>query len=177
MNYIILDIETTGLDVKKSLPIQLAYEVHNEHIQKEKGSFYLKPEILVSEEIEKITGITNKMLFEQGISMLDGVSKYSAMIWRHQPCLLIGYNILNFDFPIIQNWLQEYVLGKFKHPPVYGILDVMQMASIHFKTRHWLKLSEAGRKLGVVFASESLHNAEIDVNLTWQIFEILEKIK
>jgi len=66
-NYIVLDIETTGLDTTKDVPIQLAYESYSLDVPTQvfflnkKGAFYIKPRARLSPEIIKITGITDSL--------------------------------------------------------------------------------------------------------------------
>lgn len=173
MNYIVLDIETTGLSITKDSPIQIAWEVRNENYKLlEQSSIYVKTHYL-NPKITKITRITKEILEEEGLSSRDAANIYHSLLWKYYPAVLIGYNIVNFDFPMIQNWLTRHVPGRFKHPPSLGLQDVMFMCCVAFKDKKWPKLVDAGQRLKIDFSIESLHDAGADVNLTWKIFEKL----
>lgn len=177
-NYIVIDIETTGLDTTKDVPIQLAYEVisldSGYYVYRSKGSFYVKIHGKLDKKITEITGIEDSTLQEEGVIPRDAAANYHSLIWTHWPAWLVGYNIVNFDFPIIQNWLSKYTPGRFKHPPLLGIVDVMFVCYGEFGQRKWPKLVDAGQRLKIDFDPKELHDARADVSLTWKI---LAKIK
>ena len=169
--YVVIDTETTGLDLINDVPIQLAYQVRlfNGNVTS-KGVWYHKIDKPLPKIITEITGITDETLKMYGISLGSGAERYHNLIWDNKPVTLLGYNILNFDFPLIQNWLIHYKKGKFKHPPLLKIIDVMQLASEYFKTRKWLKQSVAAERLKLDFDPSKLHDAEYDIDLCWRIF-------
>ena len=174
MNYITIDIETTGLDITRDSPIQIAWEVRNEDYKLlEANSIYVKTSKELDVKIVTITGITDKILQAQGIPPQAVGNIYHSLLWSYFPVVLIGYNILNFDFPMLQNWLMRVIPGKFKHPPVMGVQDVMFTCCDYFKQKKWPKLVDAGQRLKIDFNPEDLHDAGADVNLTWKIFEKL----
>ena len=180
INYIVLDIETTGLDTTKDVPIQLAYESYSLaqlsgiFFPDKKGAFYIKPRARLSPVITKITGITDSLLEDEGLSSRDAVNNYHSLVWTHWPAWLVGYNIVNFDFPIIQNWLSKYTPGRFKHPPLLGVIDVMFLCCKHFGQKKWPKLVDAGQRLKINFDPKGLHDARADVDLTWKILAELK---
>jgi len=171
MHYITIDIETTGLDVTKESPIQMAMLVTDERFRvKEEICFYIKQHRL-NPKITEITGITLERLLSEGIPMSQAANNYHSIIWRYHPVILIGYNILNFDFPMIQNWLVRNIPGRFKHPPLLAVEDVMFYCCQFFGQKKWPKLADAGRKLSIEFAPEDLHDAMADVRLTWEVWK------
>ena len=176
MYYIILDIETTGLDKLKDTPIQIAWQVLNDRKQEmEKGSYYINPIKLISSRIIAITGITQETLTIRGYVDKVAAKKYMQLIWKWQPCTLVGHNLISFDFPILHNWMERFYPGRFKQPPIVALEDTMHMASIKWNTKKWLKLEECGKRLDILFNKEQLHNAETDVALTKAVY--LELIK
>jgi len=179
MNYITLDLETTGVDVQRDKPIQFAWVVHNSYNVRQTATKFLvnNQDIKVDPFIENLTGITNEEIREKGISPATAVQRYNTAVWSFQPAILVGYNLINFDLPILQNFLCENVPGRFKFPPLAGIWDVMHLCSKFFKTKKWLKLAEAGKKLDILFDADRLHDALADVNLTWAIFQELKERK
>ena len=58
------DFETTGLDIRTARIIEIgAIKYINKKI--DRFSFLINPGILISDEITKVTGITNDMLIDQ----------------------------------------------------------------------------------------------------------------
>jgi DNA polymerase III alpha subunit (gram-positive type) len=171
MNYLVADIETSGLNLIKDVPVQFGYEVHSETRKLSSGDFYMKPLEPLSLEVQAIHGITNEFLAEKGISLAEGAERYNKLFWQFKPLVIVGYNFMNFDFPMIQNWLFNHNKKMFKHPPCCGIIDVMHLASIFFKTSKWPKLSQAAKDLGISINETCLHNATEDVRLTWEVYK------
>ena len=171
MYEIILDIETTGLNKFNDYPIQIAWEVLNfQRKQIEKGHFYIRSKPFLSPKIEKLTEITQDFLNKNGLSNLVASERYMSLIWRWQPCTLVGHNLISFDYPILHNWMEKFFEGHFKQPPVASLIDTMHMASGVFKTKKWLSLEECARRLGILFNKEQLHNAVEDVRLTKAVY-------
>lgn len=171
MYYIVIDIETTGLDKLKDTPIQIAFVILNDRKQEvDGGSYYINPTNPISPIITSITGITQEVLSTKGYANSVAARKYMDLIWQYQPCKLIGHNLIAFDYPILHNWMERFYQGKFKQPPLVGLIDTMHLASIKFKTKKWLKLEECARRLEILFNKEQLHNAIEDVNLTKAVY-------
>jgi len=171
MYYIVIDIETTGLDKLLDDPIQIAFKVLNDrHQEINYGSFYINPIKRLPEIITKITGITPEILQTQGYKNSVAAGKYMNLIWRYQPATLVGHNLISFDYPILHNWMERHYSGRFKQPPVTQLIDTMHLASAKFKTSKWLKLEECGRRLDILFNKEQLHNAIEDVKLTKEVY-------
>ena len=180
MNYLTVDIETTGLNLISDLPIQFAYlgakKAPSGTWTTESDAFYIKSLRPIPEAASRVNRITDETLLRSGIPLGRAAEDYNKLVWSYQPVTLIGYNIINFDLPIIQNWLFDWNPKRFKHPPVEVVIDVMHLAGRHFKTKKWLKLSLAAQKLGIEFDEESLHDALVDVKLTWEVFKLLKRI-
>jgi len=178
MYEIVIDIETTGLDKLVDTPIQIAWTVLTVWTTApfpgrkvlEEGSFYIRPEKLLREIITRKTGITQETLNSKGYNNVPATRKYMDLIWKYQPCTLVGHNLISFDYPILHNWMERYYRGKFKQPPIVKLVDTMHLASIKFKTTKWLKLEECAKRLDILFNKEQLHNAIEDVKLTKAVY-------
>ena len=116
-------------------------------------------------------GITK--IEKEGKSLAWFAKVWKNIVWRYQPARLLGYNLINFDLPILQRLLQQYGTGKFKHPPLEGVVDVMFLTQRFFQTRKWPKLSEAMNRLNISYKEEDLHDALTDVKMTWAVYEAL----
>jgi len=177
MYEIIIDIETTGLNKLTDTPIQIAWNALGKKRESVgEGSFYINPEIPLPSIITSITGITQETLLQRGYGNGPATRKYMDLIWKYQPCTLVGHNLIAFDYPILHNWMERFYKGRFKQPPVVKMVDTMHMASIKWKTKKWLKLEECGKRLDILFNKEQLHNALEDVRLTREVYlALLEK--
>jgi|GEM_PF-3660431 len=176
MYYITADIETTGLDIYRNEPIQLAYMIHNEADQFiHEDSFCINVGYKLPDIITEITGQTQEKLARDGISRKDAVTAWRNIIKRYQPAILIGYNIINFDFPMIQNWINTNCDERFKFPPISQIIDVMIIIADMRKSK-WMKLIDAANAFGIVFKAESLHEALTDVRITWELYKKIREI-
>lgn len=177
---IVFDLETTGVDIRKDLPIQLAYGIWGDD-----GSCLLTnltyinilPYAEIQFEAFKVHGISSELLRHRGATPDKVSNLWHRIVWDSFPCRLIGYNIINFDFPMWQNFLHRFKTGRFKFPPLIEITDVMHLASHHFSTKKWLKLRDCARRLGLTVDEEKLHDAEYDVKLCWGVYNILEGFK
>ena len=171
MYKIVIDIETTGLDKLVDTPIQIAWCVLGIGRKcLEEGSFYIRPEKPLKEIITRLTGIDQETLDQRGYANGPATRKYMDLIWRLQPCTLVGHNLISFDFPILHNWMEHFYSGRFKQPPIVKLIDTMHLASIKFKTKKWLRLEECARRLDILFNKEQLHNAIEDVKLTKAVY-------
>jgi len=171
MNYVTMDLETTGLDIHGDEPIQLAYTIHNtEDKLLTQDSFYLNVDRDLPAIITKITGTTQATLRAEGISPSEGVKEWQSVLKLYQPVTLIGYNILNFDFPMLQNWINRNSSQRFKYPPICQIFDVMIILASKRNSK-WLKLVKAGEVCGIKFNLDDLHDALADVKLTWEVYK------
>ena len=171
MYEIVIDIETTGLDKLVDTPIQIAWQVLSQKREPlEEGSFYINPGIPLPNVITRITGISQETLNQRGYGNGPATRKYMDLIWRLQPCTLVGHNLIAFDYPILHNWMERFYSGRFKQPPVVKLVDTMHMASVKWKTKKWMKLEACAKRLEILFNKEQLHNAKEDVRLTTAVY-------
>jgi DNA polymerase III alpha subunit (gram-positive type) len=174
----ICDIETTGLDKFKDQPIQIAYLVTTEQDRRkvqEQGCFFVVPDKRITQFITRKTGITNEMVRTRGYANHVATGLWHKLVWKYQPCRLVGHNFINFDLHMILNWLERFHPNKFKHPPLTEVVDTMFLAQKRLKTRKWPKLSKTAIFLKIPFVESELHNAVADVELTWKVYRELKK--
>jgi len=107
---IVFDLETTGLDVQKDQIVQIAARkflpttVGFKSPDKEDIiNQYIKPTVPISEEAQEVHKITSKKLKNK-----PTFEKIAKKLYRFfQKCDVSGYNILNFDIPILQRQFIE----------------------------------------------------------------------
>ena len=110
--YLVFDTETTGLPKNFSKPIddfdnwstarcvQLAWQLHDSHGELiESGNDLIKPEgFEIPLESTAIHKISNKLAIENGVSIVNALSKFSKVL--SQASYIIGHNV-NFDINIL----------------------------------------------------------------------------
>lgn len=177
LNYIVLDMETTGVDILLDEPIQIFMGAAEERGEKIKDELFLYccGERKISQGAQNVHGISWEYLLNNGIHAEEAATLVTSFVWNHQPAILVGQNIISFDFPILWNWLARYTPGRFKHPPVCGLLDTMHLANMALGGTRWRKLEALAMELGVPLPEGNLHDAREDGRLTWKVFQELEK--
>ncbi len=103
--YVVIDIETDGLDPLKSTILELgAVKARGEKLEEfQKLIHYPRA---IPPEIEKLTGITKTMLQEQGVPIEEALDELSSFIGN---ATIIGYNV-DFDLSFINHELKT--LGR-----------------------------------------------------------------
>ncbi|EPC45440.1 DNA polymerase III subunit epsilon, partial [Lacticaseibacillus paracasei subsp. paracasei Lpp7] len=96
-DFVVFDIETTGLNASSDEIIQLsAIKVHDDEVV-DTFDCYLKPQRKIPEKIVYLTGITNELVEEA--SPIDEIMPQFVKFTAGFP--LVGHNIIRFDLPFI----------------------------------------------------------------------------
>lgn len=102
--YIIVDIETTGLDPLQNEIIEIgALKVENKEI-KDVFNSLIKPSSIISPQIEKLTGINQEML-EDHPKISKIIPKFLSFIQDHP---LVAHNA-DFDIPFLKHHLNKKI--------------------------------------------------------------------
>jgi len=173
---IVFDLETTGVDLLVDLPVQIAFLIANDKgMVLAKGSDYLKEFSTPTHPIaERVHGITDEVKRTQGKDPKSIAEHFKYMLKQYQPARLIGYNSINFDYPIFTHWMCKYVPGKYKLPVFCQLVDVMHLGGLYLKSGKWLKLKAMAERFGIDTSTINWHDALADVEVT---YEIWKKIK
>lgn len=164
------DLETTGLDTNVANLVSI-YAVNNK--LKYEIDTMINPEVIITEELTKIHNIDNKMVEDKpvfaniinSVIKLFGKSKYIA-----------GYNICNYDVPLIQSLFQrhniEFDFSQIQFIDVYyiikNVLDEVDLNSLERRNLSSVYKLVTGEELVA-------HNAFNDVTACIEILEILEE--
>lgn len=98
--YVIIDIETTGLDMNNSSIIEVGALLIDNNIIKERFSSFVKYDGVISEEVKRITGIDDKML-EGAPSIKEVIKKLNKFVGDLP---VVAHNGLDFDFPLLKKY-------------------------------------------------------------------------
>ncbi|MDK7919021.1 type I-E CRISPR-associated endoribonuclease Cas2e [Aerococcus urinae] len=113
-SYIIVDIETSGLDPMKDSIIEVgALAIKNGEIVKEFGCL-INYEGILSNEIISLTGIDDQLLKKEGQDLEKVLQDFKTFIGEED---LVGYNI-SFDIKFINYYLKKLNLPKLNNKSV-----------------------------------------------------------
>ncbi len=162
---VVLDVETTGLDRVKDEVIEIAAVKYRNGIRLDEYVCLTAPSAPVSEEITRITGITDSELAEKGIDRkiaLRGLIKFLS----EPDVLVLAYNV-EFD--------RDFLAAEFKRNLgvewAYPTEDIMAVASGALPGLASRKLTSVAAELGVPLTGA--HRALADTVAAAEVFHRL----
>ena len=162
-----IDLETTGIDPSSSDIIEIGYMVWDttQSCPITSGSYLIKNNHPLPEEIKKLTGITDDYLSKFGISLKQAIISLSDLA---QKCnFLVGHNALEFDRKYLSKACHEHSI---KFPQKYWIdtmIDILYSNSIKTRKLNYLAVEH---NISITIA----HRAVFDI---WTTMQILSKYK
>ena len=179
------DVETTGLNHKKSSIIQLAGIIEVDGIEKEKFSFNIKPHPKATIEPEALS--TNKKTVEEIMAYPDMkdvyktfmkmLLKYTDRYDKNDKVYLVGFNNRKFDDLFLHKFFElcddRYFFGIFYTETIDVICLAAQYLIHRRKYMPSFKLRRVALELGFNVLDEDLHDAIYDVLLTRDIYKVL----
>lgn len=183
-----IDVETTGVNHFKNGLIQLSGSIcslkGSEIIEHESFNYKIKP--LPNDVIEDKALEVNKVTRDQlegfphasqiYANFINMLGNYCDKFDRSDKIFFIGYNS-RFDYDFCRSWFEKlndkYFGSWFYFPPI----DVMNLAIVALiKERHLLenfKLGTVCNYFGINVDSSELHDADVDIKLTQELFKKL----
>ena len=162
-DYVVIDLEMTGLNIKQDKILETgAVRVRGGRAE-DVCTALLRPGIRLTEEIEKLTGITNEMA-EAGRDPEEAMAEFFAFLGDD---VLVGQNII-FDYGFLKQWAVNHWF-----PFERTAADTLKLARKFLPKEEKKDLAS----LCVFFAVErrNAHRALDDAWETWQIFEKLKE--
>lgn len=98
MEYVIVDIETTGLDLERSSIIEVGAILVVNNIIKDRYSSFIRYEGVLPETVKRVTGITEQMLRDAPI-LSDVITELRDFINKRP---VVSHNGFSFDFPMLE---------------------------------------------------------------------------
>lgn len=164
-NYIVVDLETTGLSPKWDSIIEIgAVKVQNGELI-EVYQQLINPGFLIDSFISNLTGITNEMLKKEpplGRVLPD----FNEFVQNN---IVIGHNV-NFDV----NFLYDNFSTCLEKPFSNGFIDTMRIARKLFPELEHFRLIDVVKKLGI--EEGDFHRALSDCMFTYQCYEAMKQI-
>lgn len=158
--FIVLDVETTGLDPAKHEIIEIAILKYVRGEKVESFSTLIKPYNSISKEITKINGITNKMV-KSAPRFKEVCAKINSYISESK--YIVGYNV-TFDIRFT-----SAALGLNKHfIEEVDVIDVLEFTRKHFSDLPNRKLETMKDYFGI---QQESHRSEIDCETTVDVWK------
>ncbi len=165
MDFVIFDLETTGLKHKNEQIIEIAalrIDRFGNTISKFHKLIKLYKVYELSEFIVNLTNITLKMLNEEGediTSVMDEFFEFS------KDTILVAQNA-RFDM----SFLMQYFLEEQNkcYTPLY--LDVINLAKVIYPQKKSYKLSKLVELFNISYNENAHHRADYDTKITTEIF-------
>lgn len=162
-SYVVLDLETTGLDVEKDRILEIgAVKVIDREVT-DTFECIIKTEAEIPDEITKLTGITQKEI-NLGIPLADAIEQLKIFVGN---LCVIGYNIVNYDARILHF---ECVRNKVEYPFI-RIIDVLPIARQAIQGISSYSLSDVADCLNI--KSTKIHRALADCQICNEIYQML----
>ena len=164
-DYVVIDIETTGLSPSYCEIIELSAVKIKDNSIVDTFSSLVKPKAPIPEFIEKLTGITNSMV--ESAPTLEGVlPNYLKFLDTN---IVVGHNI-SFDIHFLSNAMQDLYNEEFHNDHI----DTLRISRKLIKSIANYKLSTIAEYFNIV--PENQHRALDDCNTTNEIFKKLSSL-
>ncbi|XP_063436090.1 uncharacterized protein LOC134717530 [Mytilus trossulus] len=174
-NYVVFDLETTGLSRTSDITQISAYDGTN------MLNLYVSPRQSISSKASDVTGIT--FSFERNQMYCHGVPVESVcirtallqlieMIQKKSRPVLVGHNIHSYDVPVLRNLLHEFNLLSSFDDLIYGCIDTLKIAKREIPKADVLNYKQqtlVQKFLEIVYDA---HNSEEDVRSLYKLFHL-----
>jgi DNA polymerase III alpha subunit (gram-positive type) len=190
-NYIIVDVETEGLNLISSKPWQVSWIICRGDKTISKHDHFIRwDNINVSADAARITGFNKNHYYEKAESPIEVFKQLSKYLYDPS-FLVIGQNLLGFDVYMINVW-RKLMGMKSDNSYVNRVIDTKSISTAIFKNilpdkenfLSWqykmLHIREKGLKTNQAFMlkyydiphdPKRLHDSLYDVEMTFEIFK------
>lgn len=165
-DYVVLDIETNGLDPFKNQILEIGL-VKTSGERLEEKSFLINEGIKIPKNIVDLTGISETLVKEKGVPLKDALRQSLDFIGDRA---LVGYN-LSFDIAFINQALKSLGMGSLKNKTY----DLMKYVKLEKKGLKNYKLQTVLQSYGIM--EELPHRALEDAKLTYQLSKKVNKFQ
>lgn len=185
MKLLIFDTETTGVLYYRHAIHQLSGMIVIDNVIVEKFNFKIRPheKAIVDEQALKISNVTLEQVMAYP-HRTDQFKAFKSILDKHidiydpaDKFFLVGYNNSWFDNEFLRNYLileDDHSFGSYFFQ---NTIDVMVLATQYLlPDRHRMpsfKLKRVAIWLGIGVDESKLHDALYDVELTWEVYNIV----
>ena len=161
-NYVVLDLETTGLSSAYDKIIEFGAVKVEHGIVTEEFDILINPERPLPRKIVEITGINDKMLEKQP-TIKEALPRIVSFIGD---AILVTHNA-EFDFSFLQEALKNCGMEQLKNP----VIDTLSLSRYLFPGSRYHSLGSLCRNMEVKYDEDEAHRANYDarvLNDVWQ---------
>ena len=160
--YVVLDLEMTGLSAKTDQIIEIGAVKIKDNQVVDTMECLVNPNCKIPSRVVELTGITDEMV----ASGADKDVAIAELLDFIDGQILVGQNI-NFDYSFLKQWAVNH-----KRPLEVKACDTLKLARVLLPAEQPKKLESLCEYFGIERARE--HRALDDAMETWQIFEKLK---
>lgn len=165
-SYIIIDIETSGLDYKKDRIIEIGILKITEGKIYDRWQTLIKQKISITDKITQITGITKELIDKEGVDEVYALKKLMDVIGNNT---VVGYNV-SFDLNFIQVACNELsVANIIKHS-----VDILNIARRKIDFINNYKMQTVAQYFSI--DATEVHRALPDCELEYRILQELNEL-
>ncbi len=168
-NIVVYDTETTGLDLQKAQPIQIAaIKMDKRGNIIDTLNLFMQPTVSIEQAAIDTHGFTLEYIRKQGgISLREGMERFSAFA---KGTVLVGHNNYGYDKPLIERLLRELALPKLEIVAEY---DTLPIAKLFYPMLDNFKLETLCKRFSVI--NKRAHDAFGDIVATGEcLFKMIE---
>ncbi len=159
-NIVVYDTETTGLDLQKAEPVQIAaIKIGKKGEIIDTLNLFIEPTVPIEEGALQTHGFTLEYIRANGgVSVREGLEKFAEFA---KSSVLVGHNNFGYDKPLVERLLRERGLPKIEALAEY---DTLTIAKQFYPALDNYKLETLCSRFGV--ENKCAHNAIGDILAT-----------
>lgn len=157
LNYIIFDLETTGLNPAIDDIIEFGAIKYENGIKVDSIQFFIKPNVPISDLTTELTGITNEHV-KDAINQEEGIKKILSFI---SDSALIAHNAINFDFRFLCTKAETHVGINLENT----VIDTLHIVRCLYPSWQNHTLEKTCKELKIPYGQDEAHRADYDANV------------
>jgi DNA polymerase-3 subunit alpha (Gram-positive type) len=163
--YVVIDIETTGLNPEKDVIIMLSALKVVPGQEDDVFEAFVSTNLPISAQITKLTGISQETLAARGKELESVMSEFNEFVVDYK---LVAHNI-KFDMAFLNAAREKMDMDAFTNE----LVDTLALAKIKLHSLKNHKLATIAEYFGI--SSTNAHNASSDCKVTKNVYENLIK--
>lgn len=167
--FTVFDFESTGPDTEEDRIVEFNFKRYEDGVLVQEMTELVNPGIPIPAGASEVHGITDDDVKDAG-PLNDWIETILSLMYG---AVLVGYNILNFDLPLLENEMRRigYPSSLIELLTQEAEVRVIDVFSMYKELRPWT-LEAAYREL-VDPDHEQTHRAEDDVRMTGELLDAM----
>lgn len=161
--YVVFDLETTGLSPKFNELIEFGAVVWQNGQILEKHEFLIKPKEKIPSYITDLTGITNKMIEKEAISVEEAAVKIKQIF---ENSILVAHNA-KFDYGCLVEFYKKLELYEIQQP----VIDTLEVSRFLFPTQKRHNLKELAKNSSINYDETESHRGGYDAEVLAKVWD------